>query len=106
MRASTRPGNGLWLTARCDGASATIEDTIASDSTPGGSNASCEDHHNAMIEGVNNQVGEAFELGLYTFGDRTPDAQAGKTISARATPDEILAAAKPADASGLDVFAG
>jgi len=50
-------------------------------------------------------MAEAFELGLYTFGDLTPDAQAGKTISARQRMKEILAAAKLADASGLDVFA-
>jgi probable LLM family oxidoreductase len=50
-------------------------------------------------------MGGAFELGLYTFGDLTPDAQTGKTISARQRLTEILAAAKLADASGLDVFA-
>ena len=46
-----------------------------------------------------------FELGLYTFGDLTPVAQTGKTISAQQRLNEILAAAKLADASGLDVFA-
>jgi probable LLM family oxidoreductase len=50
-------------------------------------------------------MAEAFELGLYTFGDLTPDAQTGKTISAEQRLTEILAAAKLADASGLDVFA-
>jgi alkanesulfonate monooxygenase SsuD/methylene tetrahydromethanopterin reductase-like flavin-dependent oxidoreductase (luciferase family) len=50
-------------------------------------------------------VGEAFELGLYTFGDLTPDAQTGKSISAEQRLTEILIAAKLADASGLDVFA-
>lgn len=50
-------------------------------------------------------MAEAFELGLYTFGDLTPDAQTGKTISAEQRMAEILAAAKLADASGLDVFA-
>jgi alkanesulfonate monooxygenase SsuD/methylene tetrahydromethanopterin reductase-like flavin-dependent oxidoreductase (luciferase family) len=44
-------------------------------------------------------------LGLYTFGELTPDAQAGKAISAQQRLAEILAAAKLADASGLDVFA-
>ena len=44
----------------------------------------------------------AFELGLYTFGDLMPNAQAG---SAQQRMAEILAAAKLADASGLDVFA-
>ena len=47
----------------------------------------------------------AFELGLYTFGDLTPDVQTGKTISAQQRLTEILAAARLADASGLNVFA-
>jgi alkanesulfonate monooxygenase SsuD/methylene tetrahydromethanopterin reductase-like flavin-dependent oxidoreductase (luciferase family) len=50
-------------------------------------------------------VGDPFELGLYTFGDLTPDVQTGKTISAQQRLTEILTAAKLADASGLDVFA-
>jgi probable LLM family oxidoreductase len=50
-------------------------------------------------------MAEAFELGLYTFGDLTPDAQTGKAISAERRMAEILAAAKLADAAGLDVFA-
>ena len=47
----------------------------------------------------------AFELGLYTFGDLMPEAHAGKAVSAQQRMAEILAAAKLADASGLDVFA-
>jgi probable LLM family oxidoreductase len=47
----------------------------------------------------------AFELGLYTFGDLMPEAQAGKAVSAQQRLAEILAAAKLADVSGLDVFA-
>jgi probable LLM family oxidoreductase len=47
----------------------------------------------------------AFELGLYTFGDLMPDAPAGKAVGAQQRLAEILAAAKLADASGLDVFA-
>ena len=47
----------------------------------------------------------AFELGLYTFGDLMPEAQAGKAVGAQQRLAEILAAAKLADASGLDVFA-
>ena len=47
----------------------------------------------------------AFELGLYTFGDLMPNAQAGKAVSAQQRMAEILATAKLADASGLDVFA-
>lgn len=50
-------------------------------------------------------MAEAFELGLYTFGDLTPDAQTGKTISAAQRMAEILDAASLADAAGLDVFA-
>ena len=47
----------------------------------------------------------AFELGLYTFGDLMPEAQAGKAVGAQQRMAEILAAAKLADVSGLDVFA-
>ncbi|MGH6670946.1 MAG: LLM class flavin-dependent oxidoreductase [Xanthobacteraceae bacterium] len=50
-------------------------------------------------------MGEPFELGLYTFGDLTPDAQTGKAPGARQRLSEIIAAAKLADSSGLDVFA-
>src|SRR5580700_255055 len=50
-------------------------------------------------------MGQAFEFGLYTFGDLTPDAQAGKPIGAQQRLAEILAAAKLADAAGFDVFA-
>src|SRR5215470_9360333 len=44
------------------------------------------------------------ELGLYTFGDITPDPNTGRTISIRQRYAEILAAAKLADEAGLDVF--
>jgi probable LLM family oxidoreductase len=48
----------------------------------------------------------AFELGLFTFGDiMSPETHAGKAVSAQQRLAEILAAAKLADASGLDVFA-
>ncbi len=47
----------------------------------------------------------AFELGLYTFGDLMPNAHGGATIGAGQRLAEIVAAAKLADASGLDVFA-
>jgi probable LLM family oxidoreductase len=50
-------------------------------------------------------MGEAFEFGLYTFGELTPDALTGKAISARQRLADIFAAAKLADAAGLDVFA-
>jgi alkanesulfonate monooxygenase SsuD/methylene tetrahydromethanopterin reductase-like flavin-dependent oxidoreductase (luciferase family) len=44
------------------------------------------------------------ELGIYTFGDITPDPNTGRTISIRQRYAEILAAAKLADQAGLDVF--
>jgi probable LLM family oxidoreductase len=47
----------------------------------------------------------AFELGLYTFGELTPDATTGRAIGAQQRLAEILAAAKLADDAGLDVFA-
>jgi probable LLM family oxidoreductase len=47
----------------------------------------------------------AFELGLYTFGEMTPDWQTGHAISAQQRLADVLAAAKLADAAGLDVFA-
>jgi probable LLM family oxidoreductase len=50
-------------------------------------------------------MAEAFELGLYTFGDLTPNLQTGKTVSAEQRMAEILAVAELADTSGLDVFA-
>ena len=50
-------------------------------------------------------MNSAFELGLYTFGDLMPEAPAGKAVNAQQRMAEILAAAKLADASGLDVFA-
>jgi len=50
-------------------------------------------------------VDATFELGLYTFGDLMPEAKAGKAVGAQQRLAEILAAAKLADVSGLDVFA-
>jgi len=44
------------------------------------------------------------ELGLYTFGDITPDPQTGRTAGVRERYAEIVAAAKLADEAGLDVF--
>ena len=44
------------------------------------------------------------ELGVYTFGDLTPDPQTGRTIGAGERYREILAAAKLAEDVGLDVF--
>jgi probable LLM family oxidoreductase len=46
-----------------------------------------------------------FELGLFTFGDLMPDTAGRKAIGARERLAEILAAAKLAEESGLDVFA-
>ena len=45
------------------------------------------------------------ELGVYTFGDITPDPHTGRAISVPQRYAEILAAAKLADEAGLDVFA-
>jgi probable LLM family oxidoreductase len=53
----------------------------------------------------NNPMSEAFEVGLYTFGDLTPAVQSSEAIGAPQRLAEILAAAKLADMSGLDVFA-
>ncbi|MGA2795294.1 MAG: LLM class flavin-dependent oxidoreductase [Roseiarcus sp.] len=44
------------------------------------------------------------ELGIYTFGDITPDPNTGRAISIPQRYAEILAAAKLADEAGLDVF--
>jgi len=44
------------------------------------------------------------ELGIYTFGDITPDPNTGGAISISQRYAEILAAAKLADEAGLDVF--
>ena len=44
------------------------------------------------------------ELGIYTFGDITPDPNTGRAISIPQRYAEILAAAKLADDAGLDVF--
>ena len=45
------------------------------------------------------------EIGLYTFGEMTPHWTDGRRIGAEQRLREILAAAKLADAAGLDVFA-
>ena len=45
------------------------------------------------------------QLGLYTFGELTPHWSDGARISARQRLQEILGAAKLADACGFDVFA-
>jgi probable LLM family oxidoreductase len=44
------------------------------------------------------------ELGLYTFGDITPDPSTGRAVSVAQRYAEILAAAKLADDAGLAVF--
>jgi hypothetical protein len=41
------------------------------------------------------------EVGIYTFGDITPDPNTGRSISIRQRYAEILAAAKLADEAGL-----
>jgi len=44
------------------------------------------------------------EIGVYTFADITPDPATGRTIGVAQRFGEIIAAAKLADAVGLDVF--
>jgi alkanesulfonate monooxygenase SsuD/methylene tetrahydromethanopterin reductase-like flavin-dependent oxidoreductase (luciferase family) len=44
------------------------------------------------------------ELGLYTFGDITPDPATGRAIGAQQRYAEVLAAAKLAEEAGFDVF--
>ena len=44
------------------------------------------------------------EIGIFTFGDLTPDRHTGRTASARERLEEVLAAARLADEMGLDVF--
>ncbi|HEY4184828.1 MAG TPA: LLM class flavin-dependent oxidoreductase [Polyangia bacterium] len=45
------------------------------------------------------------EIGLYTFGDITPDPATGRTLSVPARYAEMLAAARLTEAAGLDLFA-
>jgi probable LLM family oxidoreductase len=54
---------------------------------------------------IGKEAAMAFELGLYTFGDLMPNAPAGEAVGAQQRLGDILAAAKLADAAGLDVFA-
>src|SRR5450759_752606 len=49
-------------------------------------------------------AGSTMELGIYTFGDITPDPNTGRAISIPQRYAEILAAAKLADDAALDVF--
>lgn len=44
------------------------------------------------------------EIGVYTFGNITPDPETGRTIPVAQRYREILGAAKLADEAGLDVF--
>jgi alkanesulfonate monooxygenase SsuD/methylene tetrahydromethanopterin reductase-like flavin-dependent oxidoreductase (luciferase family) len=44
------------------------------------------------------------ELGIYTFGDITPDPNTGRAIGVPQRYAEVLAAARLADDAGLDVF--
>ena len=45
------------------------------------------------------------EIGLYTFGELTPHWTDGSAVSAEQRLRDIIAAARLADAAGLDVFA-
>jgi len=62
------------------------------------------DYRATIAEG-DDPMGEAFEFGLYSFGELTPDPHSGKAIGAQQRIAEILAAARLADAAGFDVFA-
>src|SRR5881275_1035096 len=44
------------------------------------------------------------QLGIYSFGEMTPDAQTGRTIGARERLRRLLEEAELADRLGLDVF--
>src|SRR5580704_4918508 len=44
------------------------------------------------------------ELGIYTFGDITPDPATGRAVGVLQRHAEIVAAAKLADEAGFDVF--
>ena len=45
-----------------------------------------------------------FELGLYSFADRTPDPRTGRLISAEQRSRDLLESIELADQVGLDVF--
>lgn len=57
-----------------------------------------------MSNEKNSELEGGFEVGLYTFGDFTPDLKNGGAINAHQRIKEIVAAAKLADEAGLDVF--
>ena len=44
------------------------------------------------------------ELGIYSFGERTPDPKTGRTISAEERIRRLLEEIELADQVGLDVF--
>jgi len=44
------------------------------------------------------------EIGIYTFGDRTPDPKTGKVISPQQRMHDLIEEAELADQVGLDVF--
>src|SRR5690606_40517946 len=47
---------------------------------------------------------EGLELGIYTFGEATPDPATGRTISAQQRLHDLVEAIELADQVGLDVF--
>jgi probable LLM family oxidoreductase len=53
---------------------------------------------------LQSRQGSIVELGLYTFGDVTPNPYTGVSLGAAQRCAEIVAAAKLADAAGFDVF--
>ena len=44
------------------------------------------------------------EIGIYTFGERTPDARTGQLVSAEQRLRDLLEEIELADQVGLDVF--
>jgi alkanesulfonate monooxygenase SsuD/methylene tetrahydromethanopterin reductase-like flavin-dependent oxidoreductase (luciferase family) len=44
------------------------------------------------------------ELGIYTFGELTPDPRTGEQITAQERMDDLLEEIELADKLGLDVF--
>ncbi len=47
----------------------------------------------------------AFEIGIYNFGELTPDPETGKTPEAGKRIQELIEQAEAADKAGLDIFA-
>lgn len=57
-----------------------------------------------MDKRVNSNGREAFEIGLYSFAELTPDARTGEKISPQQRMQDLLESIELADQVGLDVF--